>query len=70
MTYDHEVSRLHRADLDREIDGLRTERMLADGVADRPGVVGRARRRTGRALIAAGRSLAGAEGTGLETRRA
>ena len=70
MTYDHEVSRLHRADLDREIDGLRTERMLATGVADHPGLVGRARRRTGRALIAVGRSLAGAEGTGLETRRA
>jgi hypothetical protein len=70
MTYDHEASRLHRADLDREIEGLRTERVLAAGVPDQPGVVDRARRWTGRALIAAGRSLAGAEGTGLETRRA
>jgi hypothetical protein len=71
MTYDHEVSRLHRADLDREIDGLRTERILAAAdVPAQPGVVGRARRRTGRALIAAGRSLAGPEGAGLEARRA
>jgi hypothetical protein len=70
MTYDHEVSRLHRADLDREIDGLRTERVLAAGVPVQPGVLGRARRRTGRALIAAGRSLAGPEGAGLGAHRA
>jgi hypothetical protein len=70
MTYDHEVGRLHRADLDREIDGLRTERILAADVPAEPGVVGRARRLTGRALIAAGRSLAGTESAGLEARRA
>jgi hypothetical protein len=70
MTYDHEVGRLHRAELDREIDGLRTERILTGDVPAQPGVVGRARRRTGRALIAAGRSLAGPEGAGLEQRRA
>jgi acetoin utilization deacetylase AcuC-like enzyme len=70
MTYDHEVSRLHRADLDREIDSLRTERLLAADVPVHPGVVERARRRTGRVLIAAGRSLAGPDGAGLEARRA
>jgi hypothetical protein len=70
MTYDHELSRLHRADLEREIDDLRTERILtADGPAQ-PRVVERVRRRTGRALMAAGRSLAGPEGAGLEARRA
>ena len=70
MTFDHETARIHQAELDREIDGLRTERILA---ADRPhrlGLLGRARRRTGRALIAAGHSLAGTEARSLETRRA
>jgi hypothetical protein len=70
MTYDHEVSRVHRADLDREIDVLRIERILAAEVPDHPGILGRARRRTGRALIGAGRSLAGPEGPGLAPRRA
>lgn len=70
MTYDHETARIHQADLDREIDSLRTERILA---ADRPpalGLLGRARRRTGRALIAAGHSLAGTDARPLETRQA
>jgi len=69
MTYDHETARIHQAELDREIDGLRTERILA---ADRPralGLLGRARRRTGRALIAAGHSLAGTDARPLETHR-
>ena len=70
MTYDHEASRIHRAELDREIDVLRIERILAAEVPDHPGILGRARRRTGRALIAAGRSLAGPEGSALEARRA
>ena len=67
MTYDHETTRLHQAELDREIDGLRTERILA---ADRPrtlGFLGRARRRTGRALIAAGHFLVGTDVRSLET---
>ena len=69
MTYDHQASRIHRADLDREIDGLRTERLLAADAPGHPGVVERARRRTGRALIAAGRSLAGPESPALGARR-
>lgn len=69
MTYDHEASRIHRADLDREIEGLRTERLLAANSAH-PGIVERARRWTGHALISAGRSLAGAEGQTFGTRRA
>jgi len=68
MTYDHETARIHQADLDREIDGLRTERILA--ARPRPlGLLGRARRRTGRALIAAGQSLAGTDARPLETHR-
>ena len=70
MTFDHEATRIHRAELDREIDGLRTERLLAADPPDHPGVVERARRRTGRALIAAGRTLAGPESPSLGTRRA
>ena len=70
MTYDHTTARLHQAELDREIDGLRTERILAGGRPPAPGPLGRARRRTGRILIAAGQALAGAEGRPLETRRA
>jgi hypothetical protein len=69
MTYDHETARIHQAELDREIDGLRTERILA---GDRPqalGLLARARRRTGRALIAAGHTLAGTEARPLGTHR-
>ena len=69
MTYDHEATRIHRAELDREIDGLRTERVLA-AKAGQPGVIERARRRTGHALIAAGRSLAGPDRPALGARRA
>ena len=59
MTYDHEVSRLHRADLEREIDDLRTERILTADAPAQPRVVERVRRRTGRALMAAGRRSPG-----------
>jgi hypothetical protein len=68
MTYDHEATRIHRADLDREIDSIRMERLLA-GTEPHPGFVDRVRRRAGTALISAGRSLAGSDAT-LETRRA
>jgi hypothetical protein len=69
VTYDHEATRIHRAELDREIDGLRTERLLA-GETAQPGVVARARRRTGNALIAAGRTLAGPDRPSLGARHA
>jgi hypothetical protein len=68
MTYDHEATRIHRADLDREIESIRTERLLA-AAEPHPGLVDRARRRAGTALISAGRSLVGSDAT-LETRRA
>ena len=61
MTYDHRSTDLHLADLDREIDTLRNERILAAGDR-RPGLVERTRRGTGRALIAAGTALIGREG--------
>jgi hypothetical protein len=66
MTFDHRTTQLHVADLDREIETLRTERSL--GHEPGPGVVDRARRGAGRALIAAGLALAGRDAT-LRTRR-
>lgn len=69
MTYDHRSTGLHRADLDREIDTIRNERLLAGDAADRNGLLERARRGTGRALIAAGTALIGREASGLRTHR-
>lgn len=68
MTYDHRTTDLHRADLDREIDSIRNERLL-DRHAPGIGLIGRARRGTGRVLIAAGVALAGREAARLRTHR-
>jgi hypothetical protein len=69
MTFDHEATRIHRHDLDREIDIIRVERELAAATspAAEDGIVDRARRRTGNALIAAGRAVAGPESRPLRT---
>ena len=69
MTYDHSSTTIHRADLDREIDTIRTERLMATVDPDHLGLVDRARRGTGRALIAAGTALVGRD-RGLRTHRA
>ena len=63
MWYDPEIGRSRRAELDREIESLRTERMLAASGPAHPGVVDRVRRRTGSVLIAAGRALGGEDGS-------
>jgi hypothetical protein len=72
MTYDHDAVRLHRAELDHEIETIRTEQLLAaDSDAPTPdGLVGRARRRAGNALISAGTALVGGERATFTTRRA
>ncbi|HLO36698.1 MAG TPA: hypothetical protein VK194_11470 [Candidatus Deferrimicrobium sp.] len=70
MTYDHRTTGIHRADLDREIDTIRNERLLAANRRPRTGIVGRARRGAGRALIAAGTALIGRERANLRTHRA
>jgi hypothetical protein len=62
MTFDHRTTQLHVSELDRQIEAIRTERALATA-APRRGFVERARRGTGRALIAAGVALAGREAT-------
>jgi hypothetical protein len=68
MTHDHRSTNIHRAELDREIDTIRTERLLA-GARTHDGWTDRARRGTGRALIAAGTALVG-DRTRLRTNRA
>jgi hypothetical protein len=70
MTYDHRSAQIHRADLDREIETIRTERLMAADGRHHDGPVERTRRRTGRALIAAGTALIGREAASLRTHRA
>ncbi|HEX5824945.1 MAG TPA: hypothetical protein VFY18_10860 [Candidatus Limnocylindrales bacterium] len=71
MNHDHDAVRIHRAELDHEIDTIRTERLLAaEHRATSPdGLLGRARQRTGRALITAGTALVGGD-RAFTTRRA
>jgi hypothetical protein len=71
MSHDHDAVRIHQAELDHEIDMIRTERLLAAGHDDATpdGLLGRVRERTGRALIAAGTALVGREATTFTTRR-
>jgi hypothetical protein len=69
MTFDHRSTDIHRADLDREIDTIRTERLLAAGPPSQAGLAERARRGTGRVLIAAGTALVGREAGALRAHR-
>jgi hypothetical protein len=71
MNHDHDAVRLHRAELDAEIDTIREERLLASGRDDRSrsGFVDLARQRTGRALIAAGTALVDGESRSFGFRR-
>jgi len=70
MTYDHRSAGIHRADLDREIETIRIERLIPADPTHNDGIVHRTRRGTGRALIAAGTALLGREATSLRTYRA
>jgi hypothetical protein len=70
MTYDHTAAGIHRAELDREIDSIRTERILATQTPRRAGLVSRARRGTGRVLVAAGTALIGRDPATLRAHRA
>jgi hypothetical protein len=73
MNHDHDAVRLRRAELDHEIDAIRTEHLLgtSDSEASNAGLVDRARQRTGRLLIAAGSVLVRPEAAAsLSTRRA
>jgi hypothetical protein len=70
MTYDHRTADIHRADLDREIETIRIERLMAADGRPNAGLLERTRRGAGRALIAAGTALAGREASSLRTHRA
>ncbi|HEY3165572.1 MAG TPA: hypothetical protein VGJ71_14510 [Candidatus Limnocylindrales bacterium] len=70
MTHDDHYSSIHRAELDREIDTILVERRLTADATPHPGIVDRARRGAGRALIAAGTALAGRESGSMRTHRA
>jgi hypothetical protein len=70
MTYDHRSADIHRADLDREIETIRIERLRAGDTPQPDGIVHRTRRGTGRVLIAAGTALMGREAATLRTYRA
>ena len=69
MTFDHRTSTIHRADLDREIDAIRTEQLIASGGEHR-GLATRIRQTAGHLLIAGGTLLVGREASGLRTHRA
>jgi hypothetical protein len=53
------AARLHREELDREIDAIRMERVLRSATPARPGLPTRARAGLGRTLISLGTSLVG-----------
>ena len=70
MTYDHRTADIHRADLDREIETIRIERLMAADGRPNDGLLERIRRGAGQALIAAGTALAGRDANSLRTHRA
>lgn len=70
MTPDHDAARLHRAELDREIETIRIERLLAAAPSHPPGFATRGRQAAGRALIAAGQALVGRESGAFRSHRA
>lgn len=64
-------ARLHREELDREIEGIRTERLIRAASPVRQGLSARARASLGRGLISLGTSLVGkADAAAAATRSA
>jgi hypothetical protein len=51
-------ARIHQQELDREIDNLRTEKLINDSRAPHPGPVARGLAAVGRGLISVGTALA------------
>ena len=70
MIHDDRFTSIHCAALDREIDTILLEQQLDAARPHRSGLVDRARRGAGRALIVAGTILAGRESATLRTHRA
>ena len=50
--------RIHQQELDREIDSLRTEKLINSRAPDRPGPVSRGLAWVGRGMVSVGTSLA------------
>ena len=59
-----DATRLHRDELDREIETIRMERLLRDSAAPRPGFATRARTGLGRSFITVGTALLGSADVG------
>lgn len=55
-----DAARLHREELDREIEAIRTERLIRATTPARPGLPSRVRAGLGRRFIAVGTALLGA----------
>ena len=51
-------ARIHQQELDREIDALRTERLINDRTAHRPGPLTRGLATVGRGMVSVGSALA------------
>lgn len=57
---DFNAARIHRENLDREIESIRTERVLRARAGSEPGLPSRARNGLGRGLISLGTAILGA----------
>ena len=66
MNESFDAARLHREELDREIDSLRTERLIRSTGQARPGLPARARASLGRGLISIGTMLLGKAGAAAD----
>lgn len=71
MNDQFDSAQIHREELDREIDAIRTERLIQAAAPARPGLPTRARAGLGRGLISLGTSLVGtADAAAAATRSA
>lgn len=68
MLYDHRATDFRRAELDREIETIRLERLIAGYRQPADKIIERTRRAMGRVLIAAGTALIGRDAA-LRTHR-
>lgn len=62
-----DAARMHRAELDREIDIIRTERLIRAASPARQGLATRARSGLGRGLISLGTALLGSNESGARS---
>jgi hypothetical protein len=70
MNESFDAARLHREELDREIDSLRMERLIRSTSHERPGLPARARASLGHGLISIGTLLVGKAGAAADVANA